>query len=728
MRMVTVRRWGIILLLSLGVLNGSARAGGPIVFNEADGHPFAWRDNRAVYVVETGNLGVIPNAQVADLVARAFRRWTDVPTANLRVDNLDGIVPADVLAPFKRDITVGDFARVDCTVPGLGPTFTTERLTCALFTACLAQGGVNCPSPIVLDEDGSITEATFGPDSSVLGFSGPILFFGPPDFEIIQAFSVLNGGFFAGDRLGDDPTGTRFLEALMVHEFGHFLGLSHSDVNGDTAGFNPTVTVVGSTGIPDRALAPVDGLAAVNVDVTETMYPVLLTQGGVSPLNTPELDDQVALSTLYPRADTLAATGTITGNVFIPCTAQEATTLACAAAGIGLPDGRRAKRAQGVLVVARRIDGAIVDRDGDGFVDPPVLKDAVSQLTGATFAPLRCSGPVFRDGEGDGNPDNNGDGFLDTNNPLFFDAVLGTCSSPDQAGFLECATAINNNFGGVFFLGQCGVVNGGFSDPRPIGDVDEGHFTLAGLPAGQYIVQAVQTLTGSFSSPVRSSFLSDPSPSIQSDDNQTFTFFPNPQPGEFYNGLSGGCSDGTSACGNETASTGDNPFTYTSIAVAAGGQVNNINIFLNTSTARADFFGSPGFDYCALSDVNRDNMVNQKDIRAVVKAKAKLDKKKAKKRRIKNPRTDVNQDGALTFADIDIITDLVTNPNAIFAATTPADLRRGLAPFQAICAAAGQGGCAIEAPVENRQANGTPTDAICQTARDFGCTVQGCPR
>ncbi|MGH7963523.1 MAG: hypothetical protein ACRERD_17155, partial [Candidatus Binatia bacterium] len=233
MQVRQVGRWGRAALLGLLMSTGSATAGGPIVFNEADGRTFPWRDNRAVYVVETGRLGAIENPQAAALVAQAFQRWTNVPTANLRVENLEGILLAEALAPFRKDITVEDFALVTCAVPELGEPFPVQRILCEAITACIAQGGVNCPSPIILDEDGSITAAFIGEENpGTLGFSGP-LFLSPPDdpvqpFRTLQAFTVLNGDFFDADLQNsfgsDDPTGTLFLEAVMVHEFGHFLG------------------------------------------------------------------------------------------------------------------------------------------------------------------------------------------------------------------------------------------------------------------------------------------------------------------------------------------------------------------------------------------------------------------------------------------------------------------------------------------------------------------------
>jgi len=434
----TLGRWGAAFLLGLCVLTGSARAGGPIVFNEEDGQTFPWLGNRAVYVVETGNLGAIENAQATELVTQAFQSWVDVPTADLQVQNLDGILPSEILAPFKQDIDFDAFFfSTECTVPGQG-TSQLDIITCAVII-CIAQGLVDCPSPMIFDEDGSITEAIFGVFSGVIGFSGPILFSTPGDpvepFRILQAFTVLNGAFFDGDQPGEDREGTLFLEALMVHEFGHFLGLGHSDVNGDIALLNPAVEEVGTTGIGQRAiLGPVDALAAVRADDVETMYPILIREAdGFSPQNDLERDDKVALSTLYPNEAALSTTGTISGNVFIPCTTEEGAPGQCITGSIPTPDGGRANRAQGVLVIARRIDENSPD---------DVLKEAASQFTGNTFAPLRCTDPF-------------GLGFL-----------FGECSTPSffiEDSEEECGQTLSN-FG---LPTTCGFFSLGLSNPPP---------------------------------------------------------------------------------------------------------------------------------------------------------------------------------------------------------------------------------------------------------------------
>ncbi len=103
-----------------------------------------------------------------------------------------------------------------------------------------------------------------------------------------------------------------------------------------------------------------------------------------------------------------------------------------------------------------------------------------------------------------------------------------------------------------------------------------------------------------------------------------------------------------------------------------------------------------------------------------------------------NERAEINKDGAISSLDVDTITDIVAIPRP-FSAPTGQEFIRGLAPFDAICVAARDGGCRIQAPVEafQRDAEGNALfDAqgnlmvsveICATAGTLGCQVIGCP-
>ena len=82
---------GIAFFLNLYAFVGFLHAGGPVLFNEEDGQPVFWFNNRAVYVVEQGRVSdAISNQEAVEAVKRAFARWTDVgrPNRPLAVDRL----------------------------------------------------------------------------------------------------------------------------------------------------------------------------------------------------------------------------------------------------------------------------------------------------------------------------------------------------------------------------------------------------------------------------------------------------------------------------------------------------------------------------------------------------------------------------------------------------------------------------------------------------------------
>jgi hypothetical protein len=204
----------------LFVLSWVARAGGPLLVGGpglgVEGQPFVW--NVAAlpvhYRVEAGSLArkpdgtvVVSNATGVARVQAAFQVWQDVPTASITFANAGTIQPT------------GAFMG--------GDVNTIEE-----FDAVEGSCNAGTQSPVIFDSDGTLFLQLMG-DYSVIGFAGPCKLDETGGY-ILSAIGAFNGRFQDGI---DEPyipnyemTVAEFNEAL-VHEFGHFAGLDHSQIN-----------------------------------------------------------------------------------------------------------------------------------------------------------------------------------------------------------------------------------------------------------------------------------------------------------------------------------------------------------------------------------------------------------------------------------------------------------------------------------------------------------------
>jgi hypothetical protein len=250
--------WATLAVVVLGaVVSGRARAAGPLFVNDA-GTPLVWTASPVPWNPDAGGLGMLDHAAAVQLVADSFATWSAVPTASISFANA-GALPVDVTAA-----NVGQFVG-----------------------AC--DDGV---SPIVFDTDGTITDALFGAgaSNSILGFAGPECgTFTPP--VITEASAVLNGKFIDGIANGSNgevPLAT--FVGVLVHEFGHYVNLDHSQIN---------------------LVEAFDG-TTVDDDTVATMFPFLVSGTEAQTL---ARDDEVSLSMLYPSDDFAATTARITGEI-----------------------------------------------------------------------------------------------------------------------------------------------------------------------------------------------------------------------------------------------------------------------------------------------------------------------------------------------------------------------------------------------------------------------------
>jgi hypothetical protein len=289
-------------------------AGGPLTVGGPtlglSGVPFVWDNTKPItYRVDAGPLSqisnggavVINNAVGVARVNALFANWSAVPAANLTFSNAGGLLAIPSAGfPSGGDVqTAQQFLNV---VGDSSVQATPDPNSC--------NGGGQ--SPIMFDADGSIFDA-LGLPPEVIGFAFACAA-NPTTGKIVSAGAILNGRFQDGvnnNANNLELTAAEFDQAF-THEFGHFLGLGHSQINTDlfldaVSGTRFTCTADDTAGMP--LMFPILGICPAKTTAKVPMIAV---------------DDAGWISKLYPvsapapagKTSFNAAYGTLSGTVF----------------------------------------------------------------------------------------------------------------------------------------------------------------------------------------------------------------------------------------------------------------------------------------------------------------------------------------------------------------------------------------------------------------------------
>jgi hypothetical protein len=274
--MNTIKRIALAVLAAPLVGMLPAHAAGPLAKCD-DGVPFVWPNGgrNITWNADQGGLGALTKAEADSFVAQSFSRWTDVPSATISY------------------------------VQGANLAVDVDETNFEPFLEATAPDGL---SAIVYDNTGAIFELLFGPGSGVLGFAGPE-WGDTAACTITEGLAFLNGPEFS-------PTEPNTALSIMVHEFGHFSNLAHTQTNGG-------ILLGIAVGTPETSgPAPFDTFGSptvadfINNGLLETMYPFFF--GPAFGEDSLERDDISSISRLYPEAGHFASTAAVSGSIFGP--------------------------------------------------------------------------------------------------------------------------------------------------------------------------------------------------------------------------------------------------------------------------------------------------------------------------------------------------------------------------------------------------------------------------